>query len=68
MTTYNERVNKLLKCRRVSGGVSIKLTHQSKVTSEKTPLSAERLLNGIIDGRLFGYVQCDIEVPEHLRH
>ena len=21
---------------------------------------------GIIDGRLFGYVQCDIEVPEHL--
>ena len=21
----------------------------------------------IIDGRLFGYVQCDIEVPEHLR-
>ena len=26
-----------------------------------------QLLQGIIDGRLFGYVQCDIEVPEHLR-
>ena len=24
-------------------------------------------IKGIIDGRLFGYVQCDIEVPEHLR-
>ena len=30
------------------------------------PLSEEGLLHGIIDGRLFGYVQCDIEVPEHL--
>ena len=33
----------------------------------KRPLSEEQLLQGIIDGRLFGYVQCDIEVPEHLR-
>ena len=24
-------------------------------------------MQAIIDGRLFGYVQCDIEVPEHLR-
>ena len=23
-------------------------------------------MKGIIDGRLFGYVQCDIEVPEYL--
>ena len=30
-------------------------------------LSEEQLLQGIFDGRLFGYVQCDIEVPEHLR-
>ena len=30
-------------------------------------LSEERLLQGFIDGRLFGYVQGDIEVPEHLR-
>ena len=30
-------------------------------------MSAEEILQRIIDGRLFGYVQCDIEVPEHLR-
>ena len=30
-------------------------------------LSEEKLLFGIIDGLLFGYVQCDIEVPERLR-
>ena len=34
----------------------------------KQPLSEEQLLQGIIKGRLFGYVQCDIEVPEHLRN
>ena len=33
----------------------------------RLPVSEEGLLHGIIDGRLFGYVQCDIEVPEHLR-
>ena len=33
----------------------------------KRPLSEEQLLQQNIDGRLFGYVQCDIEVPEHLR-
>ena len=33
----------------------------------KRPLSEELLLQGIIDGQLFGYVQCDIEIPEHLR-
>ena len=33
----------------------------------KCPLSEEQLLEQIIGGRLFGYVQCDIEVPEHLR-
>ena len=33
----------------------------------KRPLSDEQLLQQIIEGRLFGYVQCDIEVPEHLR-
>ena len=31
------------------------------------PLNEEQLFQGILDGRLFGYVQCDIEVPEHLR-
>ena len=33
----------------------------------KRPLIEEQLLQGIIGGRLFGYVQCDIEVPEHLQ-
>ena len=33
----------------------------------KRPLSEEQLLQRIIDERLFGYVQCDIEVPQHLR-
>ena len=32
----------------------------------KRPLSEEQLLQRIIDGKLFGYVQCDIEVPEHM--
>ena len=27
----------------------------------------EQLLQGIIDGQPFGHVQCNIEVPEHLR-
>ena len=33
----------------------------------KRPLSEEGLLQEIHDGRLFGYVQCNSEVPEHLR-
>ena len=32
----------------------------------RRPLSEEGLMQEIIDRRLFGYVQCDIEVPEHL--
>ena len=30
-------------------------------------LAAEQLLEEIMKGKLFGYVQCDIEVPEILR-
>ena len=33
----------------------------------KRPLSEEQLFQRIVDGRFFGYVQCDIEAPEHLR-
>ena len=34
----------------------------------KRPLSSEeQLFQQIIDGRLFGYVQCDIEVHDYLR-
>ena len=32
----------------------------------KLPLSEEQLSQRIVDVRLFGYVQCDIEVPEQL--
>ena len=50
---------KSLRCGSVSGGVSIKLMHQSKVTSEKTfptnkcPLSEERLLQEILRWETF---------------
>ena len=33
----------------------------------RRPLSEEGLMQEIIDGRLFGSVQCDLQVPEHLR-
>ena len=33
----------------------------------KRLLSEEQLLQGVIDGQLFGYVQCDIEVTQHPR-
>ena len=33
----------------------------------RQPLSEEGLTQEIIERRLFDYVQCDIEVPEHLR-
>ena len=40
---------------------------KSHLQGNRRPLSEEQLLQGIINGRLFGYVQCDIEVPGHLR-
>ena len=42
-------------------------SHLRKNFRYERPLSEEKLLQGIIHGRLFGYVQCDFEVPEHLR-
>ena len=42
-------------------------SHLRKNFPYRRPLSEEGLLHGIIDGQLFGYVQCDIEVLEHLR-
>ena len=44
------------------------ISHLRENFPYRRPLSEEQLLQGIIDGRLFGYVQCDIEVPEHLRN
>ena len=61
----------MLKCGSVSGGVyktdaSVE-NHLRENFPYKRPLNEEQLLQGIIDGRLFGNVQCDIEVSEHLR-
>ena len=42
-------------------------SHLRKKFPYRRPLSEEGLMQRIIDGRLFGYVRCDIEVPEHLR-
>ena len=33
----------------------------------KRPLKEESLLEQIRSGKFFGYVQCDIEVPEELK-
>ena len=41
-------------------------SHRRKNLPYRRPLSEEGLMQGFIDGRLFRYVQCDIEVPEHL--
>ena len=49
-----------------TGDASVK-SHLRENFPYKRPLSEEQLLQGIIDGRLFGYNQCDIEVPGHLR-
>ena len=42
-------------------------SHLRKDFPYRHPLSEAGLLHGIIDERFFGYVQCDIEVPDHLR-
>ena len=40
--------------------------HLRESFPNKLPLT-EGFLQPIKDGNLFGYLQCDIEVPEHLR-
>ena len=49
-----------------TGDASIK-GHLRENFPYRHPLGEEQLLQGIIDGRFFGYVQCGFEVPEHLR-
>ena len=41
--------------------------HLRESFSYKRPLREERLLERTRTGKLFGYVQCDIEVPEELK-
>ena len=62
----------LLKCGNVSGGICIR--QQKNVKEQlresfpyKRPLREESLLEQIRSGKLFGYVQCEIEVPEELK-
>ena len=43
------------------------ISHLRENFPYRRPSSEEQLLQVFIEGRLFGYVQCDIEVPEHLR-
>ena len=43
-------------------------SHLRKNSPYRRPLSEKGLMQRIIDGRLFGYIQCDIEVPEHLSY
>ena len=46
---------------------SILKDHVRKNFPYKLPLSSETLLTRIHEDKLFGYVQCDLEVPEKLR-
>ena len=49
-----------------AGDPSVK-SHLRENFPYRRPLSEVQLLQGIINGRFFGYVECDIEVPERLR-
>ena len=54
------------RCRLYKTNASVK-SHFREIFPYRLPTSEEVLMQGITDGGLFGYVQCDIEVPEHLR-
>ena len=41
--------------------------HLRAIFPYQRPLSEERLMHEIKSRRLFGYVQCDLKVPEHLK-
>ena len=41
--------------------------HIQKQIPYRRSLGAEQLLDEVKEGKLFGYVQCDIQVPENLR-
>ena len=60
-----------MKCGNVSGGdftrqMLVKL-HSRENFPYRRSLTEQQLLEGIKKGNLFGYVECDIEVPENLR-
>ena len=53
-------------CRLYNRDESVK-SHLREEFPHRCSLSEEQLLQGITDGRVFGYLQCDFEVPEHMR-
>ena len=61
----------LLKCGNLSGGDFTRQPLMLKHIRENFPyrrsLTEHQLLEGMKKGNLFGYVQCDIEVPKKLR-
>ena len=68
---YRRKVSLSSKCVNVSGGDSTRLPLRLNYISEnflyRRSLTEQQLLEGMKKGSLFGYVQCDIEVPENLR-
>ena len=62
-------VNKMWKCecwRHYKTTTSVKLDIQ-EIFPYRRSLTEHQLLEGLKKGNLFGYVQCDIEVPESLK-
>ena len=52
-------------CRLFKVDASVK-SHPREDFPNRRPLSQEGLMQRIIDGRRFGYIHCDFEVPEPL--
>ena len=69
--TLKRNGTKWKKCGSVTGGKISKPMTRSKITSEsfpyKRPVFTDSLLAKIKDGSLFGYVQCDLVVPDELK-
>ena len=66
------KASRFLKCGSANGGDCNKTTNTVKQHIRehfpyKRSLAAEQLLEEIRKGEIFGYVQCDNEVPENLR-
>ena len=68
----NRKDTKLLKCGSAIGGNYMEPMRQKKNHLQtnfpyQLPLSEERLMQEIKSRTLFGYVQCDLKVPEHMK-
>ena len=70
--TLKRKETEWKKCGSVTDGKVLKPMTRSEITSEPTfpikkPLSKDSLHAKIKDGSLFGYVQCDLVVPDELK-